>query len=246
MTANTLLSNRFDALMFLIGKVLRFLFFLSLIWALFQDTSNFLGYDRWEFILIFLTFNVVDLMAQVLFRGVYFFPEQVIKGNFDFSLVKPMSSLFAALARLDPLDTLFIAPIFGFTIYAIFQIPDLTFVRVVSYVFFLIFGVAISTSFHVISAATTIHYPDNNGFIWAYREIFGLSRFPQETFPTMLRTVFTFVVPAFIIATYPVKVLLGRLSLPYALLGALYGIVFFGASLLLWRWSLKKYSSASS
>lgn len=246
MTASTLLSNRIDFVTFLSGKIIRFLFFLALIFSLFVNTSSFLGYNKWEFVLVFLTFNLVDLFTQIFFRGVYFFPEQVLKGNFDYSLVKPMNPLFAALGRLDPLDTIFVTPIIGLTVYTIIQIPGITFLNLIFYIAFLVFGVMISTSFHILSAASTIHSPDNNGFIWAYREIFGMSRFPEETFSGLLRTFFTFVIPAFIIATYPVKILLGKLEWQFAVLAILYSIIFLGISLLIWHLSLKKYSSASS
>lgn len=246
MNIETVFSNRLDAMTFLAGKIIRFLFFLALIFALFRNNQTFLGYDKYEFLLIFLTFNIVDLLTQIFFRGVYFFPEQVVKGNFDFTLSKPIGPLFWVLARLDALDTLFIIPIIGLAIYAFAHISGITIIGFILYLVYMVIGVSISTSFHILSAAFTIHSPDNNGFIWFYREIFGMSRFPEETFSGALRVFFTFVVPAFIIATYPVKVLLGRLSLPFALLAIAYSAVFLSFSYLLWRWSLKKYSSASS
>jgi ABC-2 type transport system permease protein len=246
MNASTVFSNRLDAITFLLGKILRFLFFLALVFALFRNNQTFLGYDKYEFLLVFLTFNVVDLSAQILFRGVYFFPEQVLKGNFDFALSKPIGPLFWVLARLDPLDSIFVVPIIVMTVVVMFHVSGITILSLILYLLYLLIGVSISTSFHILSAAFTIHSPDSNGFIWFYREVFGMSRFPEETFSGALRLFFTFIIPAFIIASYPVKILLGRLSLPLALLAVAYAIIFLGATYLLWLWSLKKYSSASS
>lgn len=242
----TMFSNRIDSSSYLLGKILRFLFFVAFILALFRENTTFLGYDTNEFLLVFFTFNIVDLLSQILYRGVYFFPDDVRKGIFDFSLVKPVNPLFAAMVRLDILDLFFITPVIGATIYAMAQMEGITALNVLFYVVFLVIGLIIGTAFHVLSAAFTIQSPDNNGFIWFYREVFGISRFPEETFSGLLRGFFTFVIPAFIVATYPVKVLLGELGLSSAILGILYAIIFFGTSLLIWRWSLKKYSSASS
>lgn len=246
MNIATIFSNRLDAVTFLAGKLIRFFFFLALVFALFRNNQTFLGYDKYEFLLIFLTFNIIDLLTQIFLRGVYFFPEQVIKGNFDFTLSKPIAPLFWVLARLDALDTIFIIPVISLAVYAFAHISGITIIGCVLYLVYILIGVSISAAFHILSAAFTIHSPDNNGFIWLYREIFGMSRFPEETFSGALRVFFTFVIPAFIIATYPVKILLGRLSLPLALLAIVYSATFLSISYGIWRWSLKKYSSASS
>ena len=67
------LSNRFAASIFIIGKVLRFLFFLGFLYLLVGKTKVLAGFSLYQVVFFFLTFNLIDVTAQLFLRGVYHF-----------------------------------------------------------------------------------------------------------------------------------------------------------------------------
>src|SRR4030042_278722 len=99
------LQQRGGSLLFILGKIIRFSFFLILLTIIGERVSKISGYTLNQMIIFFLFFNFFDIFGQTFFRGIYWFREQVISGEFDFRLVKPMSPLFQALTRqTDILD----------------------------------------------------------------------------------------------------------------------------------------------
>ena len=107
----TALTSRFGAVLFLIGKMLRFVFFLIFLLTLFTQTRFLASYSQTQMLFFFLTFNFVDTVTQLLFREVYRFRPMVVSGDFDLVLVKPISPLFRVLVGgADPLDLLMLIP----------------------------------------------------------------------------------------------------------------------------------------
>jgi len=73
-----------------------------------------------------------------------------------------------------------------------------------------------------------------------------MGRIPIDVYKEPIRGVITFAVPVGIMMTFPVKALLGSLSLLTIILSFSIGLVFIISSLFFWRYALKRYSSASS
>lgn len=245
--SNTL-SNSIDALGYFLGKIVRYVFFIVLIYSIFHFSNSLGGYGKYSVLFIFSTFHLVDISTQLFFRGLYDLPEIVQKGQIDFALVKPMNPLFFALFRYaDILDALFMIPIFGVLFYSIAKISiPITFEHVVVYIVLLFFGILIATSFHILAAALTLIFSENRGIIWLYRESLTFSRFPQEIFHNGISLLFTYVMPVFIMVSYPARAFLGTLTTSRVVIGMVYSILFTLMSFLIWKLSLKKYTSPSS
>ncbi len=241
-------SNRIDAGSYLIGKIIRFGFFWLLIVSIFLHTPLFAGYDKNEILLFFLTFNVVDVGAQALLRGIYLMRDDVRKGNFDYLLTKPVNTLFHTLSRLtDVLDALFLLPIAGLLVYVLIQLShNVTFWGFIGYFAFLIVSFSLVVSIHILSASLTVWTMESENGIWFYRESMTLGRFPPEIFSYTIQMIFTFVLPVIVMVAFPVKALLGTLSGAWIATAVLIAVVFAVVSLSLWKKSLSHYSSASS
>lgn len=242
------LSNRVDSAGYFAGKLVRFGFFLIFIFSIFRFTDTLAGYGKYEAVLFFLTFNLVDVSSQALFRGIYFFKKEVRTGNFDYAVSKPLNPLFYSLARLtDILDLAFLVPIAGLVIYTVLKLNIvLTPAAVFLYLFLLLTGMLIVLGIHIISACVVIRTEEGENFIWLYRETMAVGRFPPEIFSPPVQIFFTFILPIIIIVGFPAKALFGLLSWPWAIFAFGYAIAFFALSVLFWKGSLKKYSSASS
>lgn len=247
MAFSTFLSNRIDAFSYIAGKLIRFLFFLLLIVSIFNFTPTLAGYSQYEVLLFFITFNIIDVLGQAFFRGIYLFKYEVNKGNFDFVLTKPANALFYSLARLtDLLDFMFLIPILGTLLYIIYRLPPVNIADIILYIFFIIVGLVILMAIHVLSAAITIWSMESENVLWFYRDAMSFGRFPPELFSSAIQIVFTFVFPIFVMFAFPAKALLGILSVQSMILGVLIAAVFFSISLILWNVALRAYSSASS
>jgi ABC-2 type transport system permease protein len=244
----TYLSNRIDSAAYLAGKLIRFGFFLLLITSLFRFTDRLGGYSKYEVILFFLTFNLIDVFSQALFRGIYLFRHDISRGNFDFVLSKPVNPLFYSLCRLtDILDLVFLLPIVGLIGYTMtrLQVPVGP-SSLLLYGAFVFLSMIIVLGIHIISASITIWKIESENFIWLYRESMTIGRFPPDIYAPVVRAVFIFAMPIIVIVAFPVKAVLQELSGTWMLFALLYGAAFFACSLWLWEASLKKYSSASS
>lgn len=242
------LSNRIDSASYFIGKLIRFAFFWLLIVSIFRITETFAGYDKYQVLFFFLTFNLVDLIGQIFFRGIYLFSSEVRKGSFDFSLVKPVSSLFLAMSRLiDLLDIICLVPILGLMAYTLLHLPiTITVTGLSLYGFFIILASGITLSFHVIIAAATIWSFENEHFIWLYRETMTLGRLPPDILPATLQLVLTYIVPIVIMVAYPVNGLFGIIHTKEVLMAIGITTTFLCLSLIIWNRALRTYSSASS
>src|SRR5260370_31758367 len=76
---------------YLLGKFVRLAFFLIFLVAIFKHTQALAGYTLAEAALFFLTFNIVDILAQLLFRGIYGIRGLIREGDFDYFLIQPVN-----------------------------------------------------------------------------------------------------------------------------------------------------------
>lgn len=230
--------------MFVLGKIIRFGFFLSLLFLVGDKVSKISDYTIDQLIVFFLLFNLFDIFGQTFFRGIYWFRELIISGGFDFSLIKPISPLFQAMTRkTDILDL----PIFIIIIlYLGNRASSLPFSTTVSFVFFSILGLFIITAIHISVAAFGIITTEVDHTVMIYRDISSMSRVPVDIYAEPVRSLITFIVPIGMAYTVPAKAFLGILSPEFYILSPLITFIFFLSSIKFWHFALTKYSSASS
>src|SRR3989344_9666401 len=126
---------RLGAVLFLSGKILRFIFFLGFLMLLLGKTKVLAGYNFYEVLLFYFTFNFIDSATQMLFREVYRFRYYIVSGNFDMILVKPVNALFRSLLGwTDILDFLTLGPFILIIGYTLFKIPGITLIAIISYI----------------------------------------------------------------------------------------------------------------
>jgi ABC-2 type transport system permease protein len=162
--------------------------------------------------------------------------------------VKPVNPLFFILTRMtDILDIMLLVPLIAMIAYTFSKLGVLgNPVAIIFYLLFIAMGFVVVASLHIISAALTVWTMESEVFIWFYRTATFAALFPPEIFSSPIQLFFTFIIPIVVIVAVPAKALLGILTLKTALVAFAVAIVFFVGSLLLWKTSLKHYSSASS
>lgn len=241
-----MVSQRLGTAIFLIGKILRFAFFLAFIYFLLKGTTTFATYNFNQTLFFFLTFNLVDIVAQFLFREVYRFRPLIISGNFDLVMTKPISPLFRSLmGGADIYDLITIPPLLV-AIYLVGGSLGPTLTHVLLYILLIANGLLIATAFHIAVISLGIITLEIDHTIMIYRDITNLGRFPVDIYRQPLQGILTYLIPVGIMITLPAKALMGLVS-P---LGVLTSFVFGGAILILavrfWNFALTKYTSASS
>lgn len=244
LSASATLSTRGSALMFLLGKFIRFFFFIYFIFILTGGVRQINNYPFSTMLTFFLIFNLFDLIAQLFFRGIYFFRQQVISGEFDFRLVKPVSPLFQALTRHT--DILDIPLLFIVIIALIKQSVGFELQNILTFFLVSITGLIIITAIHIAVAALGVITTEIDHTIMIYRDISSMARFPIDIYTGAIRALLTFVIPIALAFTFPAKALLGVLTLTNLTVSIVGSIVFLFLSLKLWKYALMQYSSASS
>lgn len=244
LSIQSMLENRLGVIFFTTGKVFRFLFFLFFLILIHQEVQEVSGYTLRQMIVFFLIFNIVDLFGQIFFRGIYWFRQQVISGEFDFRLVKPANPLFQALTRqTDILDI----PMLLLTLTFLFtQGINATFYQLLLFTLVLASGFLIITAIHIAVAALGVITTEVDHTIMIYRDLSQMARVPVDIYTDTIRALLTFVIPVAIAYTLPAKTLLGIVSLPTVAFALIASCITLAVSLKLWHYALTQYSSASS
>jgi len=239
--------SRIGAILFLTGKILRFILYMGFLIILVSKTKILAGYDLWQVMLFYLTFNFIDSLTQMLFREVYRFRQQIVGGNFDLLLVKPFNILFRVLfGWTDILDFLTLIPFIFMISFIISKLSHITILGIFFYIILIINAFMIALSFHIIVLALAILTTEIDHAIMIYRDFTGMGKFPIDIYREPLRSFVTFVIPVGIMMTFPVKSLIGALNLGTIILSITIGILIFSGSIIIWRYALRQYSSASS
>lgn len=244
---STSLVSRFGAIFFFSGKILRFIFFLIFLFLLAEKTKVVAGYNLWQVVFFFLTFNLLDSTTQFLLREVYNFRTMVVRGNFDLVLVKPMNPLFRVLAGgADLLDLLTFPILIFFLIYAAIKMGGITIIGVALYMLLYLNSFLIAIALHAMVVSIGILTTEVNNTIMLYRDLSGMGRIPVDLYRQPIRALLTFIIPVGVMITFPAKAIMNLLSWQFTLFSFFLGGIFFWISLWLWNFSLRRYSSASS
>ena len=246
--AQTQLLTTKGGVLFLIGKISRFLLYFVFLFSVLSGAGGLAGFTTPQVILFFLVFNIIDAVVQFLFRGVYVFRPLIVSGNFDLDLLKPLPSFFRPIfGWTDILDFITLIPLFGFTVWYIFSHQLFSGLASFLIFFLLIFNsILVAFAFHLFVCAVCVLTTEIDHLIWIYRDLTAMARFPTDIYGKGIRIALTFVIPVIVLITVPAKALLGILSPFWILVSFVVGILSAILSLRFWKWSLKRYTGASS
>lgn len=240
------LNNRTILTIFLTGKILRFVLFFAFLFYLVTGVKSLSGYSVDQTIFFFITFNIIDVMSQFLFREVYRFRSYIVSGDFDHILVKPMNPLFRVLfGGADFVDLITIPPL----LYIAYTIGSKILVSPVAlfyYLLLIISGILISAAFYIVVLSLAIITFEIDHSVMIFRDLTKLGSIPIDVYKEPLRFVLTYIIPVGVMISVPAKVFMGFTSFSGSLASFLVAGVGLYLSLRFWDIALKKYSSASS
>lgn len=240
-------TNHALMILFIFAKTIRISLFLIFLTFLFTQINTLGGYNQQQIIFFYLSYNLIDTTAQVLFREVYRFRSLIISGNFDFVLTKPMSPLLKVLVGgSDPMDFIMLLGIIVMIVYY-----GTTYIST-SVTSWLLFGsfyaasIVIAMCFHIVVLGLGIVTFSVDHIIMMYRDVTAMARIPIDIYLEPLRSILSFVIPLGLMFTIPPKVLMGMISIPVGIITISFAIVVVVISKLFWSYALRSYQSASS
>jgi ABC-2 type transport system permease protein len=243
---SVVLGQRLALSFFLVGKILRFIFFFGFLYFLLLGNSTLAGYTSNQIIFFFLTFNLIDVITQFLFREVYNFRPMIINGDFDLVLVKPLNALFRVLmGGADIIDLITIPPLIILTIYYGALLHP-AFYQTMLFLVLLVNGFLIATAFHIIVLSFAIVTLEVDHTTMIYRDLTSLGRLPVDIYKEPLKAFLTYLIPVGIMMTLPAKAAMGLVAPMGILVAFLVGAIALIVAFRFWNYALTKYSSASS
>jgi ABC-2 type transport system permease protein len=248
MSLQAQLTHQLGSVGFLVGKMIRMGFFFAFVAAVFNHTDSLAGYSLVEMAIFFLTFNLVDLLAQIFFRGIYGARRSVADGDFDFYLIQPCSPLFRlACSMVDFLDIIMLVPVVAMVGVALGKLPGpVPWTQSAAYVLLVLNGLGIGFAFHVFVAGLAVRTQELENAIWIYRDVMFMGKFPVDIYGATAQWVLTWVLPIAVMVTFPAKALLGQLSLAMTLYSFALCAALVAASVWYWLGSVRRYTSSSS
>ena len=249
MAKNALLNwsvNRNVFLIFLLGKIIRYVVNFGFLYFLVKGTNGFLGYNQNQILFFTVTYVLIDTVAQFFFRNVYSFRPMIISGDFDLVLVKPLNALFRVLmGGPDPIDLVTIPPMI-FVVIWIGSLLHPGIFQIFAYILLFINGLVIAAAFHIFILGLGIITLEVDHTIEVYRDLTSMGRLPINIYKEPLQLILTFVIPIGVMITFPARALEGFMNPLEIFLSLIFGIVLILISLRFWKFALTKYTSASS
>lgn len=238
------LENRLGAALFISAKLIRFSLFIVFINIVTQETALLGGYTGQQLKIFYLVFTFFDVLGQLLFRGIYWFREQIVSGEFDFRLTKPLNALFLALIRqTDILDL----PLLAITTAMLWPILiSLTTGGMVLALAAVLMSLSLITAIHILVASLGVLTTEVDHTIMIFRDVSAMARFPIDIYSQLIRVLLSFVIPIALAYTMPAKALMGLVTLQTLFLALSASLLFLLGSVLVWNQAVKHYSSASS
>lgn len=242
------LLNVAATLLFLTGKAVRFVFYFVFLFQVLASSKSLASYGWKEIIVFFLIFNLVDIVSQALFRGVYHFRPLIVSGDYDLDLLKPLPSFFRPIFGMaDIFDFITLFPLSILLAFFFFQNQLFSGVgNILLFFILLLNSLLIAFSFHLFVCAVCVLTTEIDHLVWVYRDLTGMARFSTDIYPRAIQTTLTLIIPVVVLMTVPAKALLGLLSWQWVVLSLIMGGISLWGSFKFWKYALVRYSSASS
>ncbi len=218
---------------------------------LFDRFKELAGWSLWEVGFLYGMIGICFAVAEMIGRGVDTFQRSVVRGDFDIMLIRPISAFFQVFAHEFLLRRIGrLAQALVILLIANSQlIIDWSFVKF-SY---LLISIASGTCFFIglfVIGATSCFWTVQSIEvinIFTHGGVF-MGSYPFSIYRQWFQNFFTFVVPLACVNYFPSLFLLGKIeslgtSPVGVLLAPVAGFLFFGITMLFWKWGVLHYQS---
>jgi ABC-2 type transport system permease protein len=238
---------------FLLWLVVEFLWFglqLSFISVIYLHTDYIGDWTKWQVLMLVGASHFIQQIFQAFFQtNCTQLSELIRTGKLDFMLLLPVNTRFLiSLRQVDLGGFVNAASALGVVAYAARQLHLVPSAGQVAGFFLLCAaGIAVHYSLMFLLSSVSFWTVRAQGIVWGYYNLFNIARMPDAAFHGFFKAFFRFAIPMLLVANVPVKLLIRPLESPLdmALLVGM-SAACFALSELFWRFSLKRYTSASA
>jgi len=223
---------------------------LAFVGVLFSQTSNIGTWTVWQVVLLTGASNFIQEIYQAFFLvNCTNLSELVRTGKMDFLLLLPVNTRFLVSTRQVDIPSFanaaFAVCVMIFAAGKLHLHPAAA--QLLAFAALCVVGLVVHYSLMFMLASVSFWTVRAQGIVWGYYNLFNIARLPDEAFHGVFKAVFTFALPVLLVSNVPVRELTDRLESPVGLLTLLgLGIVWALISEWFWRFSIRRYTSAST
>lgn len=191
----------------------------------------------------------IDALHMTVFaNNCWWLPIYINRGDLDYYLTKPVSSLFflsfREFAANSFVNLLIATSLLGYILY---QYPgDLGVIKVCVFILLLLIGTVLYFLVHLIFLLAVFWTQSPRGFGDVFFSISHTMERPDKLFKGIVRLIFVYILPFSLMASYPARYLLEDNGFQFIATIITMTIVFYFIVLSIWKVGLRNYSSASS
>ncbi len=237
-------------LLWIVVELLWFALQLTFMTVIYSHTDHIGTWTKWEVVLLVGAAHFIQQIFTALFLvNCTQLSEHIRTGKLDFMLLLPVNTRFlVSFRQVDLGGFINAASAVAVMVYAARELqlaPSAA--QIAGFLALCAVGLLIHYSLMFLLAAISFWTVQAQGIVYGYYNLFNIARMPDAAFGGPFKAVFTFVLPILLVVNVPVKLLAKKLESPWepALLLAM-ACACFAASELFWRFSLRRYTSASS
>ena len=244
------LQFKLNFILWIFVELLWFALQLTFIAVLYSHTDRIGDWTKWQVVLLMGTSQLIQqLFSAIFLSNLTQLSETIRTGKLDFMLLLPANTRFLISFRQVDLGGFVNAgSAIAVMAYAGLQLglqPSIE--QIVGFAILIAASLIIHYSLMLMLSATSFWTVRAQGIVWGYYNLFNIARLPDAAFRGAFKAFFTYALPMLLVANVPAKLLAQKLSTPWemALLLAM-SLTCFMISEVVWRFSIRRYTSASS
>jgi ABC-2 type transport system permease protein len=228
-------------------------FALTLIWFIqaylltFVITDRFPSIAGWngrEIFVLTSTWGFINGLTHFAFVGLFSLPYSINNGGLDQLLLKPINSIIIACSNLFGIPNLLNAFCYGAVL--LFITPKTNLINIAGFLILSFIGVLLQFFIWLAIVTTTFHAGKLDGTFDLFAILKLAGKYPSQAYSHLNILIRICLLPLVLFATIPASALIGKLDFTQIGLLVLVTTIVGIGSVCYWKFSISKYTSASS
>ncbi|MFN7137901.1 MAG: ABC transporter permease [Limisphaerales bacterium] len=245
------MSFKTNFILWIIVELLWFGLQITFFSVIYMHTDRIADWSKWQVVMLIGGAHFIQQTFQAFFLvNCTNLSELIRTGKMDFMLLLPVNTRFLVSLRQVDLGAFVNAATAAVVMYYAGRQLELvpSSAQLIGFLLLCVASIFIHYSLMFLLATISFWTVRAQGIVWGYYSLFNIARMPESAFPAgMFRIIFKFALPMLLVANVPVKLLAQKLASPWemSLLVLMSAFCFIGSELA-WRFSVRRYTSASS
>lgn len=223
---------------------------LSFIGVIYLHTDHIATWTKWQVVMLVGASHFIQQIFQAFFlTNCVQLSELIRTGRLDFMMLLPINTRFLISLRQVDLGGFVNAGsalmVMGYAANQMHLIPTVP--QVVGFFLLCVASILVHYSLMFLLSTVAFWTVRAQGIVWGYYNLFQIARLPDAAFGGFFKAFFKFALPMLLVANVPVKLITQKLQSPFEMLLLVFMTgVCFVVSELFWKFSVRRYTSASA